>query len=426
MVFIKQSLLVCAMLTAFFVRPVSASTLTLACDGAGSGDGSAVQMCKEGAEAWARKSGRTVKVISVSSTPAERLNLYQQLLAAESPLIDIYMIDIVWSGILAESFVDLSRAAGTTIRNHFPAIVKNNTVGGRLVAMPWFTDVGVLFYRKDLLAKYDEKVPTTWDELRATARRIQRAERNAGHADLWGYVWQGIPGESLSCDALEWIVSYGGGTVVSASGEVTIDNPAAISALQMAKSWINDISPRTALMADEEASRTVFQAGNAVFMRNWPYAWTEANVHDSPIRNKVGIAMLPSGPNGRAGISLGGQQLAVSRFSTHTAEAIELVMYLTSQGEQKRRAITLGFSPTINSLYQDKALLALNPYQEILRGAVANATARPSTVTGRKYQNVSSEFWKMVSGVLSEGKDPASSVKALDTTLRAMQTSGKW
>jgi trehalose/maltose transport system substrate-binding protein len=418
----RKLLLVGLILTASIVRPALAATLTLACEAIDQ----AAQGCRVGAEAWGRKNGHTVKVIAISNSPAERLNLYQQLLAAKSPLIDIYMIDIVWSGMLAESLVDLSGPAASTIGNHFPAIVKNNTIGGRLIGMPWFTDVGLLFYRKDLLAKYNEKVPQTWQELSATARKIQRAERNSGHAAMWGYLWQGIPGESLTCDALEWIASHDGGSVVSMSGEVTIDNPAAIAALNMAKGWINDISPRSVLQDNEDASRDAFAAGNAVFMRNWPYAWAKANMRASPVRDKVGIALLPAGPNGRAGISLGGQQLAVSRFSRHPAEAIALVMYLTSREEQKRRAVILGLSPTISSLYQDPELRALNPYQEILRRAVAGATARPSTVTGRQYENVSSEFWEMVSGVLAEGKDPAASVKALDTTLRAMQTNGKW
>lgn len=238
--------------------------------------------------------------------------------------------------------------------------------------MPWFIDAGLLYYRKDLLAKYKQNIPRTWAELSATARLIQNAERSSGHPQMWGYVWQGGPYEGLTCNALEWIVSHGGGSIVETSGAVTVDNPATIAALRMAKSWIGDISPASVMSAREEESRAIFQSGNAVFLRNWPYVWSVVNAPDSPIRNQVGIAILPRGPNGKTGTTLGGHQLSVSSYSRHRATAIDLVMFLTGREEQKRRARILGRSPTIGSLYQDTHLLAMNPYQETLRAAAVH------------------------------------------------------
>ena len=402
--------------------PAMAVTLTMACDSIGHGG----KVCEEGVKAWERKTGHSVKMLVLPPSSSERLVLYRQLLVAQSPLIDVFTIDIVWPGILADSLVDLRVPAAATIKEHFPAIIKNNTVNGRLIAMPWFTDAGLLYYRKDLLEKYKQTVPTTWAELTATARAIQNAERSNGRPAMWGYVWQGRPYEGLTCDAFEWIVSHGGGSIVEPSGQVTVDNPAAIAALSMAKNWIGDISPLSVLTAREEESRAIFQNGDAVFLRNWPYVWSVVNEPDSPVRNKVGIAVLPRGPNGASGTTLGGHQLAVSKYSRHSRLAIDLVMFMTSREEQKRRAIMLGRSPTIGSLYQDAQLLAMNPYQESLRAAAASATPRPSTVTGRKYEQVSSEVWKTVSGVLAERKDPASSVKALAATLNTMHQNGKW
>ena len=404
------------------MAPAPAATLTMTCDSSPHG----AKVCEEGVKAWARQSGHSVKLLALPASSSERLRLYRQLLAAQSPLLDVLTIDIVWPGILAESLVDLSKPAAPTIKEHFPAIVKNNTVAGRLIAMPWFTDTGLLYYRKDLLKKYKQNIPSTWDELTATARLIQNAERSSGQPGMWGYVWQGTPYEGLTCDALEWIVSHGGGSIVEPSGAVTIDNPATVTALLMAKAWIGDISPKSVLSAREEESREVFQNGNAVFLRNWPYVWSVVNAPGSPVRDKVGIAVLPRGPGGTAGTALGGHQLAVSKYSRNSELAVDLVMFLTGKQEQKRRAIVLGRNPTIGSLYQDAQLLALNPYQETLRAAGASATPRPSTVTGRKYEQVSSEVWKMVSGVLADGKDPASSVKSLETTLNTMHSNGKW
>lgn len=125
----------------------------------------------------------------------------------------------------------------------------------------------------------------------------------------------------MTCDALEWIVSHGGGTIVDPAGAVTMDNPSAIAALRMAKNWIGDISPVSVLSANEKDTRAIFQNGNAVFLRNWGYVWSLVNAPVSPVKGKVGIAVLPRGPGGAAGTSLGGHQLAVSKFSRHRALA---------------------------------------------------------------------------------------------------------
>lgn len=125
-----------------------------------------LEICREGAEAWAAKTGNEVTVVSTPNSATERLALYQQILAANSSDIDVFQIDVIWPGILANHFVDLSKyVPEEEIAQHFPAIVENNTVDGRLVAMPWFTDAGILYYRKDLLEKYGRPVPRTWQEL---------------------------------------------------------------------------------------------------------------------------------------------------------------------------------------------------------------------------------------------------------------------
>src|SRR5690606_33444534 len=141
------------------------------------------------------------------------------------------------------------------IEAHFAGIIANNTVEGRLVAMPWFTDAGLLYYRADLLVRHGERVPETWEELAAIAGRIQRAERAAGNDRLWGFVWQGRAYEGLTCNALEWIASYGGGRIVDDEGRITVANPRAVEALRVASSWVGAISPRGVLNYAEEEAR---------------------------------------------------------------------------------------------------------------------------------------------------------------------------
>ncbi len=361
-----------------------------------------------------KKTGHTVKVVTTPNSTNERLALYQQLLAAGGTDIDVFQIDVIWPGILGNHFIDLSNAANGAENDHFPAIVENNTFKGQLVAMPWFTDAGVLYYRKDLLEKYGEKPPATWQQLTSSAEKIQAGEREAGNDKMWGFVWQGRAYEGLTCDALEWISSYNGGTVVDEDGKITINNDKAKEALTQAASWVNTISPPGVLNYAEEEARGVFQSGNAVFMRNWPYAWSLGNSGDSPVKGKIGVVALPKGgEDGSHAGTLGGWQLAVSKYSKHPDLAADLVMHLTSREEQKRRAIVGSYNPTVASLYTDEDVLNANPFFGNLYDTFANGTPRPSTATGARYNQVSNAFWNATHNVLSGKEDADTALSGL-------------
>ncbi len=386
------------------------------------------ETCKAGAEAWEKKTGNKAKLVTGPTSSTEQLALAQQLLAAGSTDIDVFNVDVVWPGILGTFFLDLKEYSKGSEKEHFEAIVANNTIDGKLVAMPWFTDAGILYYRKDLLEKHGEKVPTTWQELTATAKKIQDAERKAGNKDMWGYVFQGKAYEGLTCNALEWVVSHGGGTIIDTEGKVTIDNADAAAAIELAASWIGTISPQGVLNYEEEESRGIFQSGNAVFMRNWPYAFKLSQEEKSPVKDKVGIAVLPkgAGANARSAATLGGWNLAVSKFSKHPKEAADLALYLTGTEEQKRRAITGGFQPTIVSVYQDKDVVTANPMFTDLVDTFKSAVPRPSTATKGKYNRVSTEFWNAVHAVLSKQAKAKDSLADLKGKLEQMSRGGKW
>jgi trehalose/maltose transport system substrate-binding protein len=401
---------------------VHAATVTVSCGAVGA----ELALCREGAEAWAEKTGNQIDVISTPNSSTERLALYQQLLASGASDVDVFQIDVIWPGILGSHFIDLKEFSEGAEEQHFATIIENNTVDGALVAMPWFTDAGVLYYRKDLLEKYGEEVPTTWDELTATAKKIQDAERADGNSKLWGFVWQGRAYEGLTCDALEWVASYDGGTIVSNEGKVTINNPQAVAAIDQAAGWVNSISPTGVLNYGEEEARGVFQSGNAVFMRNWPYAWSLAQGPESTIKDKVGVTALPKGnEDGKHAGTLGGWQLAVSKYSENPEIAADLVMYLTGLEEQKRRAIKGSYNPTIESLYKDEEVLEATPFFGELYETFVNAVARPSTVTGTKYNQVSSEFWNAVHSVLSDKMSAEESLAQLESSLKRMSRGGR-
>src|SRR3989475_12980539 len=177
----------------------------------------------------------------------------------------------------------------------------------------------------------------------------------------------------------------------------------------------------------EEEARGAFQSGNAVFMRNWPYAWALSQAPDSPTKGKVGVMALPKGgAEGKNTGTLGGWQWAVSKYSKNAKAAVDLAMYLTSPEEEKRAAIEVSFNPTIPALYKDKDILAKNPFIGDLLPTFQNAVARPSRATKSKYNQVSSEFWNAVHEVLSGKSDAEASISKLEKNLNRISRNGKW
>lgn len=411
-----------ALVLALCGTPALGAEVTIACGSVGAD----IEVCRTLMQEWTARTGHKVRIFVTPSSSTDQLALYRQQFGARSGEVDVLMVDVVWPGIVKEHLLDLTPYAKGVQKEHFAAIVNNNTVRGKLLAMPWFTDAGLLFYRKDLLAKYKEPVPTTWEGMSATARRIQDAERKAGQRDMHGYLFQGKAYEGLSCNAFEWIASHGGGTFVDGSGKITINNAQAARALDLAASWPGNIAPKNVVSFAEEEARNVFQNGDAVFMRNWSYVWNLAQRADSKVKGKIGVAPLPHGPNGKSVATLGGWQLAVSKYSAQPALAADLVMFLTSKEMQKKRALLVGSLPTYPSLYSDADVLAAAPYFASVGEAFKTAQARPSTITADKYNAVSSAVWNATSAVLGGRVTGAAAVQQLERDINKVKRGRQW
>ena len=366
---------------------------------------------------WAKKTGNTLEYISRPNDATATLQQFQQYWAAKSADVDVYMIDVIWQGIAAPHAVDLKKYyKEDEIKQFFPAIIQNNTVGGKLVSIPWFTDAGILYYRTDLIEKYGYKEPPkTWEELAEMAKKIQDGERKDGKKDFQGFVFQGKASESVTCNALEWIYSFGGGSIIEPDKKVTINNPNAIKALETAKSWVGTISPPGVVTYSEEEARNVWQAGNAAFMRNWPYAYALGQDPKSAIAGKFDVTVVPmGGANGKHAACLGGWQLMVSAYSKAADAAADLVKFLNSVDAQKKRAVELSQFPTMPAIYSDPDVLAKNAWFAKIPDVLKNAVARPSTVTGADYNQLSTAFFQNVNKMLSGGESAQDAVQAVE------------
>ncbi len=374
---------------------------------------------------WEAETGNTVTLVPMPASTSDQFGQYRLWLAAGNGDIDLYQTDVIWAPQLADHFVDLTEAAKDLAPTHFPSIIESQTVNGKLVALPIFTDAPALYYRTDLLAKYNLPVPTTWEEMTTTAQTIQDGERAAGNPDMWGFVWQGNAYEGLTCDALEWVKSFGGGQIVEADGSISINNPQAVAALELAKSWVGTISPDGVLAYQEEEARGVWQTGNAVFMRNWPYAYGLGNGDDSAVKGLFDVTTLPTGGgNDTSAATLGGWNIAVSKYGDNIDASISLALYLAGPEAQKQRALTESNLPTIVALYDDADIAAAQPIIPRWKDVFLQAVPRPSAPTLGNYNEVSSLFWSAVHETLSGNGTAADNLEGLEADLTDLKGDG--
>lgn len=412
-----------AAVLAVFGAPVMAEEITVVSGATGSD----LQDFATFVKPWEDKTGNKVTVVPMPSSTSDQFGQYRLWLAAGNADIDLYQTDVIWAPQLADHFLDLTEAAKDLIPTEFPSIIQSQTVGGKLVALPIFTDAPALYYRKDLLEKYKQPVPKTWDEMAASAKIIMEGERAAGSADFWGYVFQGNAYEGLTCDALEWVKSFGGGQIVEPDGTISINNDKAAKALETAKSWVGTIAPGGVLSYQEEEARGVWQTGNAAFMRNWPYAYALGNSDESKIKGLFDVTTLPVGAEGDASAAtLGGWNLAVSKYSRHQDAAVSLAVWLAGPEVQKMRALMESHLPTIQALYDDPEIAAKAPIIPQWKNVFLNAVPRPSAPTLSHYNEVSSKFWSAVHDTLSGHGTAADNLAQLESDLVDIQGDSNW
>jgi len=358
----------------------------------------------------------SVEILQMPDSATERLNLYLQFFEAQSGDVDVMQVDVIWPAIIAPHVVDMREyLSDEEVDAHFVDMINGQTVDGRLVAIPWFTDAAGLYYRTDLLEKYMLELPTTWEELEEAAATIQAGEVAEGNTNFAGFVWQGNDYEGLTCDAHEWLVSTTGDTFITTDGDINVSDERFAALVERAAGWVGGISPEGVTTYQEEESRNVWQAGNAAFMRNWPYAFNLGNSEDSAVAGKFGWVPLPNGGE-RVAACLGGWQLAVNKYSESVDAAAQFARYITSHEQQLQRAYYIGQFPTIAGVYDDPSLAE----DELFSAAgpiIATAFARPSVVTGSEYQAASAIFAGGIHDILTGQVDVETGLEDLEIEL---------
>ncbi|MDH6490351.1 ABC transporter substrate-binding protein [Streptomyces sp. SAI-127] len=326
-------------------------------------------------QAWnAEHPGEKATLIQLPSAADDVRAQMISNLQAKSDRYDVLNLDVVWTAEFAASGWITPLPAGQFPLDKFlKPVVGTAMYQDKLYAVPYVTNAGLLYYRKDILAREHLAPPRTWAELRSMAKTV------APRYGLKGYAGQFSPYEGLTVNYAEAVQSAGGQILTGRRSRPAVDSPADLKALQflvdgVKEGWI----PQEALTFDEEGSRKAFQSGRYLFMRNWPYAYDLAEAKGSEVAGDIGVEALP-GPDGPGAASLGGSNLAVSSYSRHQKTARELIQFLTSLDNERQVLLKGSLPPVWAQLYTDPALVRRFPYLPVLRQSILTAQPRPVT-----------------------------------------------
>ncbi|MFJ7120913.1 ABC transporter substrate-binding protein [Streptomyces albogriseolus] len=359
--------------------------------------------------------GEEVTLVELPDSADEtRAQMITDLRAGEGGRFDVLNIDVSWtSEFAAAGWIRPLPRDRFPLDTFLPRVVDTATYDGRLYAVPYVTNAGLLLYRKDVLDDAGVPPPRTWAELERATKTLAPAR------GLDGYAGQFLPYEGLTVNAAEAVYSAGGAILGDEGERVTVDSRAArkgigFLARGVREGWI----PREALAYKEEESKRAFQDGRLLFLRNWPYAYVAASAPGSKVAGKVGAVPLP-GPDGPGTSVLGGSNLAVSSHARHPDSAARLLAYLTGERVQ-RQVLTRGALPPVRAgLYDDPELVRRFPYLPTLRESVLAAAPRPKSP---RYDQVSLVVQAVVHDAMSGRQTPEAAVRRLAAELAAVSS----
>jgi multiple sugar transport system substrate-binding protein len=355
--------------------------------------------------------GLTVALRDTPDAADQRHQLYVQWLNARVGEPDVLQLDVVWAPeFAAAGWIRSLEAFDPPSEAFFEAAVTANTWRGTLYALPWFIDVGMLYWRTDLMPA----PPESLDALTRTSRALIAAQRVP-----YGYVWQGARYEGLITTFVEHLGAFGG-AILDDRGRVVVDSEAAVRALTFMRDsiYVDGSVPPAALTWQEEHTRFAFQNGQAAFMRNWPYAFALLNGAESEVAARFAVAPLPRGPGGSPTAALGGSALAINAYSNQPDDAYRLIEFLLEPQQMIERARLAGQFPPAEALYDTAELeAALTVPAAEARRIIETAVPRPITPV---YSQLSSILQVSVHRAVTRQQEPRAALADAAAAIRIL------
>lgn len=393
-------------------------------------------------------SGVSVKLETSTWETQNQHDTYATKFAVGDSSFDVVSMDVIWppeftaAGWL-EPLDDIIN--DSNVDDFLPAPVEAGTYQGSIYGVPWFHDSAMLFYRKDIIGwAFNNHLiprngpPETWTELHDWTLAMLNdtalvAEFEGDDGILEGHVWQGKQYEGLMCDFIEYLGGTGQYSFLNADQTAAAINTTDVrDTLEFMKSMFVphqgptasetiSVSPIGTLTYHEETSRAIWNAGNAIFHRNWPYCYRLSllnsflNGTDGGTDPLFDVAVMPhkAGETEYRTSCLGGWQLGLNKFSTHKPEAKHFIRWITAAEQQETYLLGNGNIPTLEAVYDDPDVLASDQaYVKVLLPVFKKALPRP---VHPKYPEMSAALWVHLQGAIADQI-------SIDTAIAEMET----
>jgi multiple sugar transport system substrate-binding protein len=356
--------------------------------------------------------------VTLHELPDEADQQRQQMIQnaqIKNPKMAVLSMDVVWTAeFAAKGYVEALPPDFST-EGHLKPAVDAATYFNKLYGAPTNTDGGLLYYRKDLLDKYQLQPPTSFDEMKAACDKITAGEKDS-KLGCFGGQYNKYEGLTVNFDEA---VHGAGGTILGPDGKPNVATPEATNGLQTLTDWFKSGHiPKSAITWTEEEGRQAFQSGELIFHRNWGYVYNLANKTDgsSKIAGKFDVAPLP-GITGPGVSSLGGHNYAVAKFAENKGTAIDFLNFMSSEEVQKSNTLATSNSPTLEKLYTDPDVLKKLPFMDIQLKSVQTAVPRPKAV---EYGDVTLAIQDAAYGALQGQTQPDAALQALQAKLQTL------
>ncbi|OWW05402.1 sugar ABC transporter substrate-binding protein [Rhizobium sp. R72] len=234
-------------------------------------------------------------------------------IASGSSAFDVVTIDVVWNAKFADHVDDLSTLFTDAVRKDLPpTLLADATVGGKMIGVPTWANAEIVFYRKDLFDKPEEKEafqakygyplapPRTWQQWRDIAKFFTRDLDGDGKADFWGTDTIGTFSEEWMAHVLQ---AGSPGVILDHDNHVIIDNEAHRKALEfyIAPHCTDHSVPENVNEIGWGEAQNLFYQGKTAMMKFWAHAY-KMTPADSKVSGKVGVAPMLAGDAGIAAI----------------------------------------------------------------------------------------------------------------------------
>ncbi|MDQ0994570.1 ABC transporter substrate-binding protein [Streptomyces sp. V3I7] len=365
---------------------------------------------------WNKKHpDQKVTLVELPESADQQRQQFIQNAQTKSDAYTVLNLDVVWTAeFAANQWIDQLPAGKFPLDQMLPSVVKTGTYFGKQYAIPYNTNAGLLFYRKDLLDKIKAQPPQTWAEMEQDCAKVSKLPEGEG---IDCYAGQFDKYEGLTVNFSEAVASAGG-SVVDAKGKATVDTDAAKKGLHfLADGFKEGRIDKKAATYQEEDGRRAFQSGKLLFHRQWPYQWALAGAKDgsSKVAGKFGVAPLP-GLDGPGKSTLGGLNLAISKFAKNKATALDFIKFFSNTANARANLQVNSSAPPYTALYDDPALNKKFPYLATLKQSLATATPRPAVV---HYGDATAAIQESAAAALSGDKSVDAALADMQKNLSA-------